>query len=127
MSVLKKNMRDKHRKGSKYDDSDHLTLDKPINYADDDQIFICENCQFETQKVYFKWTHEKETQNIILGYLQMHKLFWFSLKSHKTKVLNTYKCGYCDRILRSDNLRKDHIREVHGYSCVQKEKKMLHI
>ena len=82
MCVLKKNMRDKHRNGSKYDDSDHLPLDKPINYAEDDQILFCEKCQFE-----------KENRTLYWG---ICKCTSFSLKTHKTKVHNTYKCGYCD-------------------------------
>ena len=65
MSALEKNMRDKHIKGSKHDDSDHLTLDKPINDAEDDQILICEKCQFETQKVLILNEHMKKKHRIL--------------------------------------------------------------
>ena len=42
--------------------SDKLTLDKTINYEDDEPILTCEKCQFETQNVLL--LNERETHSI---------------------------------------------------------------
>ena len=60
MSVLKEHMREKHRKDSKHVDSEHSTLDKTVNDAEDDPMLICEKCQFETQIVLILNEHMKK-------------------------------------------------------------------
>ena len=53
MSVIKERMKKKHRKDSKYVDSDHSTLVKTVNDADDEPIFIFEKCQLKHKMFYF--------------------------------------------------------------------------
>ena len=96
MYVLKENMRDKHKKDSKYDDSDHLTLDKTVNDAEDWSNIYLWKCPFKTQKVLILYEHmQKRNTEYYIGWFANLQALLIYFKDTEDKGY-TYKCGYCD-------------------------------